>query len=99
MKRALVFAAVLAAGLAMAEDRVAREGNDYVRIRTSPCSSAQVLALLPEEMHDQFQDAVSQVDGKTFRGCWMLLPDGRVFLKYEDNDIGVLRYGLFKPGV
>jgi hypothetical protein len=98
MKR-LIIAAVLAAGTAMAQDLVARNGSDYVRLSSKPCSTPAVLALLPAELHDQFQEAVSQVEGKTFRGCWMMLPDGRVFLKYEDNDIGVLRYGLFKPGV
>ena len=98
MKRVLMLAAVLAAGLAVADDRVARTGADFVRIRTLPCSSPEVLALLSAELHDRFQEAVTSVEGKTFRGCWTLLPDGRVFLRYEDGDAGMVPLREFKPG-
>jgi hypothetical protein len=99
MKRALILVAVLAAGTAMADDLVARNGSDSVRLTSRPCSTPEVLALLPADIHDQFQEAVAHVGGQTFRGCWILGPDDRVHLRYEDGDMGILRYGLFKPGV
>jgi hypothetical protein len=99
MKRALVLAAVIAAGSAMAGELVARSGSDYVRITDKPCTTAEVLALLPADMHDKFQEATAQVDGKTFQGCWLMGQDERVYLRYSDGDMGILRYSLFKPGV
>jgi hypothetical protein len=99
MKRVIIIAALLAAGTAMAQDLVARNGSDYVRLSSKPCSTPAVLALLPAELHDQFQDAITYVGGQNFRGCWMRVPGGQVFLRYEDGDAGLVRYDQFKPSV
>ncbi len=97
--KALLIAAAIAAGSAMADDMVARTGSDYVRITSSPCSTPEVLALLPQSLKEQFHDAITQVAGQTFRGCWARLPDGSVFLRYEDGDAGLVPYRDFRPGV
>jgi hypothetical protein len=97
MKRAII-AALIAAGPVMADDLVARNGDDYVRLTSRPCSTPEVLALLPADMHEHFQDAVTHVGGQTFRGCWVLGPDGIVRLRYEDGDAGIVPAHLFKPG-
>jgi hypothetical protein len=104
MKRAFVFVALLAAGLAMADD-VARMGNDTIRLRRTECPT-EVLAQIPESLRDteafqasNFQAADATVQGKTFRGCWMMRQDGRVFLIYEDGDVGLIRRSEFSPGI
>ena len=101
MKRIFLIASLLAVCPAFADDAVARFGADYVRLMRQPCTTAEVLAQIQPEHHDKFQAAVSLVDGKSFRGCWVMLPNGAVFLQYEDADSGLVPRELFKsePGV
>ena len=41
--------------------------------------------------------AYATVDGKSYRGCWTLLPDGRVLVRYDDGDSGLVMISEFKP--
>lgn len=95
MKRLLALLIALIWLPAMA-DLVASNGHDYVRIQDAPCPAA-LLALVPPEQHDLYRAAFSHVNAREYRACWTLLPDGRVFLRYEDGDQGLVPAAQFKP--
>lgn len=103
MKRllALVLALVLALiWLPAMADLVASKGSDAVRLTDVACPPTMAVHL-PPEIFDRFRAAVAIVDGKTYLGCWALRGDGRVFLRYEDGDAGVIPLRDFKnePGI
>ena len=96
MRSVLLCAAVLAATPALAQDLVARQGNDSVRLADGPCTSQQVLARLQPRMHSQFKAALAVVEGRTFEACWRVA--GNVaHLLYEDGDQGIVPMADLKP--
>lgn len=96
MRFALLCAAALAAAPAMAQDLVARQGNDTVRLGDAPCTSLQVLARLRPEIQSEFKAALAVVEGRTFEACWR--PAGNVaHLLYEDGDQGLVPMADLKP--
>jgi hypothetical protein len=84
---------------ALADDFIASNGRDSVRLTQGPCPK-DILALMRPEIHDVVKAAVTKVNGKEFRGCWMVQPSGVVTLLYEDGDEGVVPLKDFKraPG-
>ena len=96
MRFVLLCAAALATAPAMAQDLVARQGNDTVRLADGPCTSEPVLARLRPEIQAQFKAALAVVEGRTFEACWR--PAGNVaHLLYEDGDQGLVPLADLKP--
>ena len=88
--RLLVLCAALAAATpVLAENLVARNGQDTVRLADAPCASEAVLSKLPAQQHAHFKAATAVVDGQTFNACWRAM-GGRAHLFYEDGDMGVI---------
>jgi hypothetical protein len=101
MKRLLI-AALIAAGPAMADDLVATNGRDSVRLTQATCH-AEVLPLVVvafPQVADRFRAARSRVAGTDYAACWILRPDGKVLLMYSDGDAGLVPAEDFKrvPG-
>lgn len=94
--RALILALALLCGPAIAEDAVARNGKDAIRITDAPCP-ASILALTPEGTRGFFRAAFAVLDGKSWDACWALLNDGRILLLYSDGDQGMVSSQMFKP--
>lgn len=101
-KRILVGAgaAVLALSVLSADDMVASNGRDSVRLFDRPCSSETVLALVAPQFHSKLRDAVSTIAGQSFRACWTV-QGYMAHLVYEDGDQGLVPLSEFKrmPGV
>lgn len=96
--RALLLAAVLAAGPAIAGDLVARQGNDSVRLTEAPCANELVLGRLEASQHEDFHAASAVFQGKQFLACWRAM--GNVaFLVYEDGDQGVIPLQELHPAL
>jgi hypothetical protein len=99
MKRFLVFIiAMLCWGGALADDLVARNGNDTVRLTQQACHTEvlPLLAMVYPAAAERFRAAYAQVDGADYRACWILRPDGKVLLQYEDTDAGLIPWADFK---
>lgn len=96
MRFVLLCVAALAAAPAMAQDLVARQGNDIVRLADGPCTSEQVLARLEPALQSQFKAALAVVEGHTFAACWRKAGDV-AHLLYEDGDQGVVPLSDLKP--
>lgn len=97
MKRILFCAALLcAAGLASADELVARNGKDSVRITEQPCAEP-VLGLIPPNVREHFRAAFASIEGKQYAACWALRPDGMVHLVYSDSDQGLVPASQFRP--
>ncbi len=95
MRFALVCAAALLAAPVMADELVASNGNDSVRLSTNPCSVEQVLNRLQPQFRTKLRDATAVVQGKTFKACWMV--EGHAaHLLYEDGDQGLIPLRDFK---
>jgi len=89
--KAFVICAVLAAApaFALADNLVARQGDDSVRLNDAPCASEQVLGRLPVEARQEYKAASAQLQGQNFSACWREM--GSVaHLIYEDGDQGII---------
>jgi hypothetical protein len=90
MKFALLCAAAaLVAAPALADELVASNGQDSVRLTDKPCSSDQVLQRLTPRLRELMRDANATVNGQPFRACWVVDGDS-AHLLYEDGDQGLI---------
>jgi hypothetical protein len=98
MRSALLCAAALLAVPAFADEVVASNGVDSVRLSDSQCSSDKVLEQIEPGMRAQLKDATAVIDGQSLKACWIL--DGKsAHLVYEDGDEGIVPLSEFrKPG-
>lgn len=95
MRFALVCAAALLAGPAMAQEMVASNGTDSVRLSDAQCSNEKVLEQIEPSMRSQLKDATATIGGESFKGCWVV--DGNMaHLVYEDGDQGIVALSEFK---
>jgi hypothetical protein len=89
MKYVLLCAAALLAAPAMAEEVIASNGADSVRLSDAQCSSQTILQQVDVAMRDRLKDATATIGGQQFKGCWIV--DGQVaHLVYEDGDEGLV---------
>jgi hypothetical protein len=88
-------AASLLAAPAFADELVASNGQDSVRLSDKPCTSEQVLKQLTPRFREQMKDASAVVDGQPFRACWIVDGDS-AHLLYEDGDQGLIPLADFK---
>jgi hypothetical protein len=91
-------AAALAAAPALADELVASNGQDSVRLSDKPCSSDQVLKQLQPAFREKMKDASAVVGGQPFRACWIVDGDS-AHLLYEDGDQGLIPLAEFKQPV
>jgi hypothetical protein len=80
----------------MAQDMIARQGNNSVRLANAPCTSELVLARLRPELRPRFKAALAEVEGQTFQACWHAAGNV-VHLLYEDGDQGIVPLADLKP--
>jgi hypothetical protein len=95
MKFALLCAAALLAPPAMADELIASNGKDSVRLSDSPCTSEQVLQQLTPALRTALRSATAVVQGQSFRACWVIHGDA-AHLLYEDGDQGLIPLSDFK---
>ncbi|MGE4239353.1 hypothetical protein [Ramlibacter sp.] len=98
MRKILLCAALAATALApaFADELVARQGNDSVRLAEQPCTSEQVLGQLPTGLREDYKAASATVDGRSYRACWRPM-GGAAHLLYEDGDQGLIPLSDLKP--
>lgn len=81
---------VAAAGLpAHANDLVAYQGTNAIRLTDAACTDNAVLERLEPQLRKHFRSARATVGGKTYQACWGALPMA-VVLVYEDGDQGMV---------
>lgn len=95
MRFALLCAAALVAAPALADELVASNGNDSVRLSNGPCTSQAVLNQLKPQFREAMHDATALVDGQSFKACWTVHGDA-AHLLYEDGDQGLIPLTDFK---
>jgi hypothetical protein len=98
MRSLLIVCAALAAAPAFAQDLVARQGSDSVRLGDQPCRSELVLGRIQPQQKEDYRQASAVVDGQTFQACWR--PMGTAaHLMYEDGDQGLIPLQDLKPDI
>ena len=99
MKRAFVAGIAMLALSAQADDMVASNGTDSVRLTQQPCPPA-ILATIPPQFQAQAKAASASVSGTSYTACWVA-SGSYVVLQYEDGDTGVIPMSQFRrsPGV
>jgi hypothetical protein len=96
MKIALLCAtAALAAAPVFADELVASNGQDSVRLTDKPCSAEPVLQRLTPKIREMMREANAVVSGQQFRACWVVNGDS-AHLLYEDGDQGLIPLTDFK---
>jgi hypothetical protein len=98
--KAVVFCAALAAAFAtapsFAQELVARQGDDSVRLSENACSSELVLRRLEPGSAGEYKAASAVFQGQRFTACWRMM--GNVaHLVYEDGDQGIIPAAELKP--
>ena len=97
--KAVVFCAslaTLAAAPAFAEDLIARQGNDSVRLSDTECRSELVLKRLEPAVAREFRAASAEFQGQRYQACWRMMGNA-AYLVYEDGDQGVIPVQELKP--
>jgi hypothetical protein len=89
MRSILLFAAALVAAPAFADDLVASNGNDSVRLSDVSCQNEQVLKQIEPKYQKEFKAATASLKGQTFAACWHPLGSSALLL-YEDGDQGLI---------
>jgi hypothetical protein len=98
--KAFALCAALAAAIvsvpASADELVARQGDDSVRLADAPCRSELVLARLQPQSQEEYRSATAVFQGQNFVACWRVM--GNVaHLVYEDGDQGIIPMAELKP--
>lgn len=97
--KAVVFCAALAtfaAVPAFAQDLIARQGDDSVRLSDAQCKSELILNRLEPAMAEEFKSASAMFQGQRFQACWRMMGNA-AYLIYEDGDQGVIPAQELKP--
>ena len=97
--KAVVFCAALATfavAPAFAEELVARQGDDSVRLSDAACKSELVLARLDPSSAEQYRSASAVFQGQRFQACWRVVGNA-AHLVYEDGDQGIIPVNELKP--
>ena len=99
MMKAVVFCAAvaaLAAAPTFAQELIARQGDDSVRLSDTACRSELVLRRLDPSAAGEYKAASAQFQGQRFTACWRMM--GNVaHLVYEDGDQGLIPVQELKP--
>ena len=97
--KAVAVAAALAAFVAapvFADQLVARQGSDSVRLSDGACKSELVLSRLEPKLREDYRAASAYFQGQSFVACWRIM--GNVaHLVYEDGDQGIIPMQELKP--
>lgn len=100
MKRLLLALLILIApALGLAQELVARQGEDSLHLLQGTCADKAVLEAWGEEAADEYPSAAyAIVDGKRFAACWRLdRATNSVMVIYEDGDKGQALVRHFRP--
>ena len=98
MRLALACALTLLGAPVLAEEMVAINGNDSVRLYDSPCTSQKVLERVTPELPAALKDASAVVQGQPYKACWIIDGDA-AHLLYEDGDQGLIPLEAFKAPI
>ena len=95
--KAVVFCAALAtfAVAASAQDLIARQGDDSVRLSEDACKSELVLSRIDGD-GSEFHAASAVFQGQRFQACWRMMGNA-AYLVYEDGDQGIIPASELKP--
>jgi hypothetical protein len=97
--KALVFCAALATvavAPAFAQELVARQGDDSVRLSDAACKSELILSRLEPGMAKDFRSASAVFQGQRYQACWRMMGNA-AYLVYEDGDQGIIPAAELKP--
>lgn len=97
--KAVLFCAALAtfaAAPAFAQELVARQGDDSVRLSDAQCRSELVLGRIEPGSARQYRAASAVFQGQRFVACWRMVGNA-AHLVYEDGDQGIIPANELKP--
>lgn len=96
--KALVICAAFATAVApvFAQELVARQGDDSVRLSDSECKSELVLSRIEPGTAGEFHAASAVFQGQRFQACWRMVGNA-AYLVYEDGDQGIIPADELKP--
>jgi hypothetical protein len=96
--KALVLCAALAAGTAMAQSMVFRQGNLAVRLTQADCQIPGMSeALVGAGGLTEPKQVLITHNATELRGCWSVDKDGDVLIGDESGSTGFLPMVAFKP--
>lgn len=97
MRSIILAAALFAAGAALAEDAIFKNGNLSVRLTKKKCEIPALAAALAAKGGKAQWSAVVTHGDKSLRGCWALDSENDVLVGDEMRNSGVIPMMVFKP--
>jgi hypothetical protein len=97
--KAVVFCAAiatLAAAPVFAQDLIARQGDDSVRLSDDACKSDLIISRLEPGDIKEYHAASAVFQGQRFNACWRMMGNA-AYLIYEDGDQGIIPATELKP--
>jgi hypothetical protein len=97
--KAVVFCAAiatLAAAPVFAQDLIARQGDDSVRLSDDACKSDLIISRLEPGDIKEYHAASAVFQGQRFNACWRMMGNA-AYLIYEDGDQGIIPAQELKP--
>ena len=97
--KAAVFCAALATfavAPTFAQDLIARQGDDSVRLSEDSCKSDLVLSRIESGTAGEYRAASAVFQGQRFQACWRMVGNA-AYLVYEDGDQGIIPAHELKP--
>lgn len=98
MKPAFLCAVLLASAPAMANELVAYNGTDSIRLTEAECTNETVIRHLEPGTQSEFRAATAVLQGQSFTACWRAIPSA-AHLVYEDGDQGLIPVSTLKETV
>jgi len=94
--KALLIAAIFAAGTAMADDMILKgEPGYYARLQDAPCTNAAILAHVKEDFRPMFKAAIVGTPTESIPACWVAYA-GQVLVTFEDGSDMALPVARFE---
>ena len=97
--KAAVFCAALATfavAPSFAQDLIARQGDDSVRLSDAACRSELVLSRIEPGTSTEYRSASAVFQGQRFQACWRMMGNA-AYLVYEDGDQGIIPASELRP--
>jgi hypothetical protein len=98
--RTLVFLPLLLVASSALADAEVRHGTSYVRITAQACKDPKVIERITAAGDNplDYRAARAEIDGVAYSACWKpLYQREMIYLRYEDDDQGLLPFGELKP--
>lgn len=95
MRYFLLLLALMLAPLARADKVWVDNVGNVMRLMDAPCTNAEVLSHMPQNIRADLRAGTARVDGKVHQVCWRELSGTTYYIRYDDGDYSIVQRSRF----